>query len=147
MAEVVFRQLVTEDVFLASRVDVSSAGTANWHVGRPMDSRARGALNRAGFEQAGTVGAFANRSYLTSQNIVVVMTREHVHEVTQRLDAPEVDVLMLRNLLDPGLDLDVADPYYGNDKELDDCLQVIIRGARRLTLECRRRFDANSCEV
>ena len=38
MAEVVFRQLVSEDPVLVGRVVVSSAGTANWHVNQEMDS-------------------------------------------------------------------------------------------------------------
>jgi len=47
MAEVVLQHYVDADSSLRGYVDVTSAGTANWHVGSPMDQRARGALNRA----------------------------------------------------------------------------------------------------
>jgi protein-tyrosine phosphatase len=147
MAEVVCRQLVSEDPQLVGRVDVTSAGTANWHVGQPMDDRARRALDRAGFDMTGTLGAFANRTYLNDQDIVVVMTREHVHEVSQRVDDGAIQVILMRNLLEPGLDLDLADPYYGDNGEFDDCLTLIIRNVRRLTLECRQRLGADSYEV
>ena len=144
MAEVVLRHLIADDPFLAGHVDVTSAGTANWHVGAAMDPRARAALDRAGFTSDATPGAYADRRYLNAHDVVVVMTREHVHEVRGRLDNPRTQVLMLRNLLDPGQDLDVADPYYGDEGDFDDCLALIIRGSERLTSEFRRRLDAGS---
>ena len=75
------------------------------------------------------------------------MTREHVHEVSPRLNEVAVRVILLRNLLEPELDLDVADPYYGDDREFDDDLELIIRSVRRLTLECRQRLGAHLYEV
>ncbi len=75
------------------------------------------------------------------------MTREHVHEVSQRVDDGAIQVILMRNLLEPGLDLDLVDPYYGDDREFDDCLTLIIRNVRRLTLECRQRLGADSYEV
>lgn len=147
MAEVIFRKLVSDDRYLSGRVHVTSAGTANWHVGNQMDLRARTALDRAGFALAGSPGAFADSEYLNHQDIVVVMTREHVHEVTQRLINELVQVIMLRNLLEPGGNLDVADPYYGSDKDFDECLELITQCALRLTWECRRRLGEDSNEA
>lgn len=147
MAEVVLRHLVAVDPLLAGHVNVTSAGTANWHVGAAMDPRARAALDRAGFTAEGSPGAYADRRYLNAHDVVVVMTREHVHEVRGRLDNARTHVLMLRNLLDPGCDLDVADPYYGGDHDFDECLELIIRGSERLTSEFRRRLGADSREV
>jgi len=147
MAEVLLRQFVADDPFLKDRVSVSSAGTANWHVGDPMDPRARAALDQAGFEGAGTPAAFADAAYLNRQDLIVVMTREHVHEVTQRLDNPATEVVMLRNLLQPGLDLDVADPYYGTLEDFSSCLEVLRAGTQCLTSEFRRRLGAGSLEA
>ena len=147
MAEVVLRHMVDGDPLLTSHVLVTSAGTANWHVGSAMDPRARAALDRAGFTSGATPGAYADRRYLNAHDVVVVMTREHVHEVRSRLDNPSTQVMMLRNLLDPGADLDVADPYYGGDDDFDQCLELIIRGSERLTWEFRRRLGADSLEA
>jgi len=38
MAEVVLQHYVDADSSLRGYVDVTSAGTANWHVGSPMDN-------------------------------------------------------------------------------------------------------------
>ena len=147
MGEVVLRHLVSDDRSLDGRVVVTSAGTANWHVGDLMDDRARRALDRAGFDEAGTAAAYADRPYLDDQDVVVVMTREHLHEVRQRLTNDATEVIMLRNLLEPGLDLDVADPYYGDQGDFDRCLELLSRGARRLTSALRERLGADSYEA
>jgi protein-tyrosine phosphatase len=147
MAEVVSQQFVNADTSLRGRVDVTSAGTANWHVGSPMDHRAREALRRAGFLSEGSPAAFADRSYLDRQDLVIGMTREHVHEVRKRLTNRYTDVLLLRNVLEPGRDLDLFDPYYGDDAEFDDCLETVRAASRSLTVEFHRRLKSASSEV
>jgi protein-tyrosine phosphatase len=144
MGEVLVKHLVALDPSLDGHVLVTSAGTANWHVGDPMDPRARAALDRAGYRISGSPAAFADRTYLEEQDIVIVMTREHVAEVKERLRNEHTEVLLWRNLLDPGTDLDVADPYYGDDGAFDECLAVLISGGQRLTEEFRRRLDGRS---
>src|ERR1700722_14559788 len=138
MAEVVLQHFVDADASLRDGVDVTSAGTANWHVGSPMDQRARGALDRAGFTGAGSLAAFADRTYLDRQDVVIGMTREHVHEVKKRLSNRSTQVILLRNLIEPGRELDLFDPYYGDDAEFDECLESVRAGGQRLTLEFRQ---------
>jgi protein-tyrosine phosphatase len=147
MAEIVLQHLVKNDEFLRDRVDVTSAGTANWHVGGQMDPRARQALDRAELHSAGTAAAYAGRDYLDGHDLIVVMTSEHLHDVQSRLTNEATEVIMLRNLLSPGLNLDVADPYYGDAAAFDECLNLLTEGGRRLTSELRRRLGADSCEV
>jgi protein-tyrosine phosphatase len=147
MAEVFLRHLVEEDPQLRGRVEVTSAGTARWHVGAPMDPRARAALDRANLTGAGTPAAFADTAYLDDQDLVLVMTREHRYEVRQRLTNESTDVVLWRELLDPGKELDVADPYYGDDAEFDECLAVLRAGGPRLTSVLRRRLGEGSREA
>lgn len=146
MAEVVVKHFVEADSSLRGLVDVTSAGTANWHVGSQMDDRARRALDRAGFNGEGSLAAFADRAYLNDQDFVIGMTREHVHEVRKRLSNDATEVLLLRNLSEPGSNLDLFDPYYGDDAEFDECLDVLTRGGQRLTSVFRQRRDEDSCE-
>ena len=147
MAEVVLQQLVDDDSLLRGCVGVTSAGTANWHVGSPMDERARRALDRAGFNGEGSLAAFADRAYLNDQDVVIGMTREHVHEVKKRLSNDTTEVILLRNLIEPGRNLDLFDPYYGDDDEFDECLEMLRAGGQRLTWEFRSRSDAGSSEA
>jgi protein-tyrosine phosphatase len=140
MAEVVWRDVIARTPGLAGRVEVTSAGTARWHVGKPMDSRARRALDRAGFDDPGTLGAFADREYLLGHDLILVMTREHRDDVRARAGEKCPPVELLRNYLTPGLDLDLADPYYGDDAEFDACLAQIRESALRWTEEFRQQW-------
>ncbi len=141
MAEVILKHLIAEDASLRGRVEVTSAGVANWHVGDDMDPRARRALDRAGYSSNGTRGAFASPAYLNAQDVVTVMTREHLREVRSRLTNPATEVVLWRHLLDPQHDLDVADPYYGDDRKFDECLAILKSGSERLTAVLRSRLD------
>jgi protein-tyrosine phosphatase len=112
-----------------------------------MDARARAALNRAGLTGPSSLAAFADTGFLDSHDLVIVMSREHLREVHDRLTNQATEVILYRNLLDPGLDLDVADPYYGDDSDFDDCLSLLRRGGPHLTEEFRRRLGEGSHEV
>lgn len=75
------------------------------------------------------------------------MTREHRDEVRGRLTNEPTKVSLLRDVLDAGLNLDVADPYYGDALEFDECLDKIRRVGRCLTSVLRRRLGADSSEA
>jgi protein-tyrosine phosphatase len=147
MAEVVLRHLIADDPLLKDHVNVTSAGTANWHVGSPMDPRARAALDRAGYPGAGTLGAYADAAFLDGQDLVVVMTREHLRDVQLRLTNTNTEVVLWRNLLESAHDLDVADPYYGGDDEFDECLAILSVGGLRLTSILRTRLDEHTRDL
>lgn len=147
MAEVVLQHLVAEDDLLKDHVNVTSAGTANWHVGSPMDPRARAALDRAGYLAAGSLGAYADTAYLDRQDLVVVMTREHRDDVQLRLNNAATELVLWRDLMVTGQDLDVADPYYGDDVEFDECLALLSAGGERLTSILRLRLDQHDRDL
>ncbi len=140
MAEVVLKHLIADDPDLDGHVHVTSAGTARWHVGSTMDPRARGALDRAGYPLEGSPGAYASREYLDSQDVVVVMTREHLDDVRRRVTNPDTELVLWRHLIDPSKDLDVADPYYGDDAEFDECLAMLASGGESLLALLRSRL-------
>jgi len=138
IAEVIIRALVADDPLLHGKVEVTSAGTARWHVGSPMDQRSQRALQRAGYHDDGTRGIFADSEFLASHDLVLVMTREHAQDIRAR--HADVDIILLRSLL--GAELDVPDPYYGDDAEFDACLALIERGCRELIPILRERVHA-----
>ena len=140
MGEVVLRELLSHDPEL-SGVEVTSAGTARWHIGKPMDARSRAALDRAGYTAPGTLGVFADTQYLDDHDVVVVMTREHVYDVRSRLRREDVEVILLRDLISPHRGLDVPDPYYGDDDGFDRCLDLVEAGCRGLSEHLADRLE------
>jgi len=137
MAEVVLRQLLTEDPLPGRHVEVTSAGTANWHVGSAMDPRARAALDRAGFLGPGTSARLADQAFVNDHDLILAMTREHVRDVERRRSNPHVSVALLRDYVTPHEGLEVPDPYYGDDSDFDRCLAMIVTACRRVVATLR----------
>lgn len=136
IGEVVLKDLLAREG-LGDLVNVTSAGTAGWHVGEEMDPRAQNALRRAGFHGSATLAQLADSAYVDARDLVIVMTKEHQAEIVRRRTRPSTQVELLRNFNDPGLNLDVADPYYGTDEDFDACVAQISRGLERWTSEFR----------
>jgi protein-tyrosine phosphatase len=144
MGEVVLRQIVENDDELRTRVVVTSAGTANWHVGQSMDPRARAALDRAGYLADGTLAAFADRSYIDQHDVIMVMTKDHRREIDARRTNPDVSIISIRDITEPGHGLEVADPYYGDDGDFDFCLSQLIQGMTTWTSALRRSSESSN---
>lgn len=142
MAEVLVRHLIEEDPMLNGHVIVTSAATSKWHLGSEMDPRARRALDRAGYHLEGSKVTYADGEYLREQDLILVMTREHVYDVRDRLHGTPVELELWRNLSEPGLNLDLADPYYGDDDEFDECLASLAVAKERLTDLLRTKVGA-----
>ncbi|CAB4875166.1 unannotated protein [freshwater metagenome] len=137
MGEILLREAIADIPDMAQRVEVTSAGTANWHIDKPMDPRAAAALQRAGLPTDATLGAFASAELLREFGLVLVMTREHRTDVLAR--HPEADVLLVRELLGHG-SMDVADPYFGRDEDFDTCLAMLREVTPLVVREIRRRL-------
>jgi protein-tyrosine-phosphatase len=73
MAEIALRDDLRR-AGLTDNVIVTSAGTANWHVGKFMDERARDALRRAGYRVDAFAARFASSEYLATVDLAVVMS-------------------------------------------------------------------------
>lgn len=129
MAEVVIRDRLVA-AGLGDRVTVGSAGTGSWHIGHPIDARARETLERAGYG-AGHAARQVNSDWIGRTDLVLAMDRWNLQDL-RALAPRSYDMTRIRLLrsFDPTLDhlpeddelLDVPDPYYG---ELSDFRQAV----------------------
>jgi protein-tyrosine phosphatase len=109
---------------LGDAVRVTSAGTGDWHVGDGADVRAKRVLHAHGYStehRAAQVGT----DHLTA-DLVVALGRNHARLLRQ-LGVDDDRVRMLRSF-DPRSGahaLDVEDPYYGDDDDFVEVLEVI----------------------
>lgn len=123
----VFRERLRE-AGLDGRVRVTSAGIGPWHVGEAADRRARRVLTTHGYPD-GHVAAQVGEDHLPA-DLLVAMDAGHEAALRDLLahqgDGPE-RVRLFRSF-DPGADpadLDVPDPYYGDDRGFVDMLTMI----------------------
>lgn len=122
MAALVFTEHVRR-AGLADRVTVSSVGVGPWHVGEPMDARARRLLAGHGYPTEHTARQVDDAEL--GADLLLAMDSGH-EKALRRLVADPERVRMFRSF-DPGAtdDLDVPDPYYGGPDGFTDVLAMI----------------------
>jgi protein-tyrosine phosphatase len=142
MAEVVLRDEL-DRAGLGERVTVESAGTGDWHVGGPMDPRARAELARRGYDGSRHIARQIGPSWLGDFDLIVVMDSKNLASVRQ-MAASRQDSngdaglaggrIVLMRSFDPeaGPGAEVPDPYNGSRAEYEQAFELVQAAARGL---------------
>lgn len=144
MAEIIVRdRLIRAD--LAEQVVVDSGGTGDWHVGYPMDRRAQATLMRAGYEVPGHTARQVNPQWLTDVDLALVMDSANYQDAMDLAAGANIRMFrsfdpLLTHLAEPHPELDVPDPYYGEDDGFADVLDMLERAADGLVTHLRARL-------
>jgi len=119
MAHVVLEERLAE-AGLGDRVEVSSSGTGDWHVGDPMDRRAAATLAAAGYDPT---RHRARQWTGNDADLVLAMDAANLADIGGRSER----VMLFRDFdpRDPGGD--VPDPYYGGDHGFEEVLAMVER--------------------
>ncbi|MEV0317519.1 low molecular weight protein-tyrosine-phosphatase [Streptomyces sp. NPDC050658] len=125
MAESVFRARVDE-AGLGGLVRVDSAGTDGWHEGDGADPRTVSVLEAAGYESDHLARRF-EVSWFARLDLVIALDSGHLRTLRRLAPTPaDADKVRLLRSYDPAAaDLDVPDPYYGDDDGFDTCLRMV----------------------
>lgn len=142
MAEVVMRELLEREG-LGHLVDVSSAGTGDWHVGERADPRTLDALAGRGYDGALHRARQFGAEMFADHDLVVAMDGGNAADLRRLAPPGQADKVELLLTYDPQAErLDVPDPYYGGADGFDRVLDMVERACRGL-LE-RLRLDLAS---
>ena len=139
MAHVVLESRLV-DGGLADRVEVGSAGTSDWHIGKPMDERAAATLTSAGYDATRHRAEQYDDSWTSSYDLVLVMDQSNLADVGGRTDR----VALFRDFdpVDPGAE--VPDPYYGGDDGFEEVLGMVERTSDAIVVALRRLLGESS---
>ncbi len=138
-AEGVFRQRL-QAAGLAERVQVDSAGTGDWHVGKAPDQRTRLAAQRRGYDLAPLRGRQVMVEDFQRFDLILAMDHsnlKHLQALRPGGAAAELDLFLRRYQL--ALD-EVPDPYYGGDDGFEQVLDLIEQASDALLDEIRGRL-------
>jgi protein-tyrosine phosphatase len=129
MAHVVL-EAALEEAGLAGSVEVTSSGTGDWHVGKPMDDRAAATLLGAGYDGSAHRARQFDSTWFDS-DLVLVMDRANLRAV-RALGGDDDRVRLFRDVapVDPGGE--VPDPYYGGDDGFQEVLSMVERTSAAL---------------
>lgn len=131
-AEAALRESLAE-AGLDDRVQVDSAGTGDWHLGKPPDPRMVAAAARAGLSVNGRARR-VQPGELEGYDLILAMDRANLATLRAmaRDDATRAKVRLFREF-DETADADeVPDPYYGDPGGFSRVVEIVRAAARGL---------------
>lgn len=108
-------------------IEVDSAGTANYHVGKQPDSRMQKYAKEAGV----SIDSLRARQFVVADfdrfDRIFVMDKSNFANVIRlaRNEADKAKVTLYLNELFPGEDREVPDPYYGNEHDFRHVIELL----------------------
>jgi protein-tyrosine phosphatase len=119
---------------IASRYQVASAGTGNWHVGESPDPRMRRVAAKHGLKYDGRARQF-RQSDFDKYDLIIAMdmeNSENLHRIGRNLK--DASKIYLMREFDPqvGSDLSVPDPYYGGIDGFENVYAIVERSCKGL---------------
>ena len=112
---------------------VDSAGTADYHVGKPPDRRTVAAARRRGYDLASLRARRVSRADFEAFDYILAMDHANLAELEQLGEGSAGARLGLFLEYAPELGVDeVPDPYYGGIEDFERVLDLCESGARAL---------------
>ena len=125
-----------EEQGLAGEIELDSAGTGGWHIGKPPDTRATEAARTRGITLEGQ-GRRISPEDFDRFDLLLAMDRENLVDVLALApDETASEKVKLLREFDPEAvargHLDVPDPYYGGADGFENVLDLVERACRGL---------------
>jgi len=134
MAEVVLRAAL-DSAGLSDAVVVDSAGTGDWHIGDRMNSGARAALARRGYDGSSHRARQFEASWFADRDLVLAMDSRNLADL-RRMGGPQAaDRVLLFGELGglttsaPAGRGEIPDPYGGSSEDFDHVLDLLESAA------------------
>jgi len=138
-AEAVFRQQLRA-AGLDTQVVVDSAGTSDWHVGKPPDTRTRLAAQRRGYDLTALRGRQVQVEDFSRFDLILAMDASNLAQLQALQPADshaQLDLYLRRYQL--ALD-EMPDPYHGGEEGFEQVVDLAEQAAACLLAEVRERL-------
>ena len=126
-AEGVFRKLAMERG-LSGKLEIDSAGTHGFHVGRPPDPRTIEHAARRGYNLAALRAREVVPGDFVRFDYVIAMDEENIRQLKSFCPdhlAGKIELLLV--YAGDGKHHDVPDPYHGNEKDFQEVFDILNR--------------------
>lgn len=134
MAEIILRDMA-EQRGLHDDLEITSAGTGEWHVGEQADPRTRDALERVGYSGDAHRAKQFDPDSFDRYDLLVTFDRGQRRILRSWAESDEQRALIrpLLSFTPEGTNgTEVPDPYYGDDELFDEVRDVIIGACEHL---------------
>ncbi|HEF5871970.1 TPA: low molecular weight phosphotyrosine protein phosphatase [Burkholderia cenocepacia] len=139
-AEGVMRRQV-DAAALADRIAIDSAGTGDWHVGEPPDTRAQAAARSRGYDLSALRARQVSAADFERFDLLLAMDEANLAELRRRCPPQYRDKVRLLMEFAPGAtETEVADPYFGGAQGFEQVLDQVERACAGLLDTLRARM-------
>lgn len=114
----------------SKQIQVDSAGTGSWHIGKVPDARATAAGLQRGYDLSPLRARQVEPRDFEHFNYILAMDADNLRELQHQAGHYEGE--LARFLTYAGLEDDVPDPYYGGDAGFEHVLDLVERGSDAL---------------
>ena len=138
-AEGVLRHKLRE-AGLADQVEVASAGTGDWHVGKAPDKRSQAAAKLRGYDLSAQRAQQVTRADFATYDLILAMDNSnlrHLKALQPAKGKAELDLFLRRYQSE--ID-EVPDPYHDSDQGFELVLDLIERASDLLVIELKGRL-------
>ena len=138
-AEGVLRHKLRE-AGLADQVEVASAGTGDWHIGKPPDKRSQAAAKLRGYDLSAQRAQQVTRADFATYDLILAMDNSnlrHLKALQPAKGKAELDLFLRRYQSE--ID-EVPDPYHDGDQGFELVLDLIERASDLLVIELKGRL-------
>ena len=138
-AEGVLRHKLRE-AGLADQVEVASAGTGDWHVGKAPDKRSQAAAKLRGYDLSAQRAQQVSRADFATYDLILAMDNSnlrHLKALQPAKGKAELDLFLRRYQSE--ID-EVPDPYHDSDQGFEQVLDLIERASDLLVIELKGRL-------
>ncbi|QMV44605.1 low molecular weight protein-tyrosine-phosphatase [Cohnella cholangitidis] len=139
MAEAVFRHKVEKEG-LEGAITIDSAGTGDWHIGRPPHEGTRKLLDRHSISYEGMKARQLAVQDGGDFDLIVAMDSKNERDIVERLGgSSRSKVIRFLSLLPEKGMADVPDPYYSGN--FDETYELVSEGCEKLLEYVKRKMS------
>ena len=121
-----------------SGIEVDSVGISSEEEGEAMDPRARRVLERAGYRSSGHVARRVTKADVENADLLIAAESFHLDRL-RALGARDEQLRLMTDFdpdSEPGAAL--ADPWYGDESDFENTLEILERAMPHLVAEVKR---------
>ncbi|MGM0875959.1 MAG: low molecular weight protein-tyrosine-phosphatase [Bacillota bacterium] len=135
MAEAVMRHLIEKEGF-EREIVVDSAGTGNWHIGKPPHEGTCHILNKHQISYEGQKARQLTAADLTSFDYIIGMDNENIGNIRRLASYNQSgEIARLLDYLENYPIADVPDPYYTGN--FDEVYEMVSKSCENLLMEIK----------
>jgi protein-tyrosine phosphatase len=122
LAEGILASKLPKDKFV-----VDSAGTGHWHIGKQPDDRSIATAKKNGLDISNQRGKHFKIKYFDEFDYIYVMDNSNYEDVIflAKTEEQKAKVKLILDVLFPGENVDVPDPYYGLQNGFDIVYEML----------------------